>query len=413
MAHKNWAGNLTYSTENLQEPDSIEQIQDIVRQSKQIRMLGSRHSFNTISDTTDTLISLKKLNQVLELNRGNNTVTIEAGMRYGELAIYLQQEGYALHNLASLPHISVIGACATATHGSGAENGNLATAVSAIEFVSGDGDIVSLSRGDEEFEGAVVNLGAWGIVTKLSLDIEASYNIRQNLFLDLPISQLEQHFDDIMSSAYSVSLFTHWQNDRIKQVWLKSREGEVLPSDFYGAIAATEKHHMLDGVDPENCTHQMGLSGAWHERLPHFRLEFTPSNGEELQSEYFVKREDAVQAIQKLYEIGDAIAPVLMVSEIRSIASDSLWLSPCYQQDCVAFHFTWTQDKRVLQDAISALETTLAPFNPIPHWGKLFTMSPEDVRSRYENLPRFIELAKKYDPDGKFRNEFLNKYIFA
>lgn len=414
MEHKNWAGNIVYSISNLHEPQRVEKIQELVRQSKQVRVLGSRHSFNTIADSSDILISLKKVNPVLELNREKQTVTIEAGMRYGELASYLHGEGFALHNLASLPHISVIGACATATHGSGVRNGNLATAVSGIEFISGDGSIISLSRTDGDiFKGAVVNLGAWGIVTKLTLDIEPTYDIRQNIFLDLPLTQLEQHFEEIMSSAYSVSLFTHWQNDVINQVWLKSRENEEIPSDIYGASPATHNYHPIADVDPENCTQQMNIRGAWHERLPHFRMEFTPSKGDELQSEYFIPREHAVDAIQKLFEIGDSLDSLLLVSEIRCIASDDLWLSPCYQQDCVAFHFTWKQDWRVIQEALPEIEKVLAPFNPIPHWGKLFTMSPETIQSRYQKLPEFIELTQKYDPDGKFRNEFVDKYLFS
>lgn len=414
MKHKNWAGNIVYSTSNLHEPQSIEQIQELVSQSKQVRVLGSRHSFNTIADSSDTLISLNNLNNILELNREKRQVTIEAGMRYGELADYLHGEGFALHNLASLPHISVIGACATATHGSGMENGNLATAVSAIEFISADGNINSLSRADGDiFNGAIVNPGAWGIVTKLTLDIEPTYNIRQNIFLNLPLSQLEQHFDEIMSSAYSVSLFTHWQKGIINQVWLKSRDNEEIPSDVYDARPVTQNYHPIADVSPENCTQQMNIPGAWHERLPHFRMEFTPSKGDELQAEYFVPREHTVEAIQKLFEIGDSLESLLRVSEIRCVASDSLWLSPCYQQDCVAFHFTWKQDERVIQEVLPLIETTLEAFNPIPHWGKLFAMSPEKVQSRYEKLPNFIELAQKYDPDGKFRNEFLTTYIFS
>lgn len=414
MEYKNWAGNIVYSTSSLHEAQSIEKIQELVRQSKQVSVLGSRHSFNTIADSSDTLISLKKMNHVLELNREQQTVTVEAGMRYGELANYLHGEGFALHNLASLPHISVIGACATATHGSGMRNANLATAVSAIEFINAKGDIINLSRIDGDiFNGAVINLGAWGIVTKLTLDIELTYNIRQNIFLDLSLTQLEQHFEEIMSSAYSVSLFTQWQNDVINQVWLKSRENEALPSDVYGTTPATHNYHPIADVNPENCTQQMNILGAWYERLPHFRMEFTPSMGDELQSEYFVPREHAVDAIRRLFEIGDSLSSLLLVSEIRCIASDNLWLSPCYQQDCVAFHFTWKQDWRVIQEVLPLLETTLAPFNPIPHWGKLFTMSPETMQSRYEKLPDFIEKSQKYDPEGKFKNDFVNKYLFS
>jgi len=410
MVHKNWAGNLTYSTDTLHEPESIEQIQEVIRQANTVKVVGSRHSFNNIADTSDTLISLKNLDKI-ELNPDKQTVTIGGGVRYGELATYLHERGYALHNLASLPHISVVGACATATHGSGVKNGNLATAISGIEFIVGNGEFMTLSREDEQFNGVVVNLGAIGIVTGITLDVEPTYDVRQTVFLNLPFAQLSQNFEDIMGSAYSVSLFTHWQNETINQAWLKSRTEEDIPADFYGANAATENQHPIGGVSPVNCTQQLGIPGAWHERLPHFRMDFTPSNGEELQSEYFIARTHAVEAIQKLFEIGDVIAPQLLTSEIRCIAADELWMSPCCQQDCVAFHFTWKQEWDAVKEVLQQMEAALSPFNPIPHSGKLFAMQSQQLQSRYEKLPDFKALVKTYDPDEKFRNEFLARYF--
>ncbi len=416
MTHKNWAGNYTYSTSKLHYPTSISQVQDFVKTSKTIKVLGSRHSFNSIADSTNSLISLVDMPEFIEIH-DNMTATISSGLNYGQVAQYLNQEGYALHNLASLPHISVVGACATGTHGSGVNNGNLATVISGIEFIDGTGELVRLFPADGDiFNGVIVNLGAVGIVTKVTLDIEPSYDVHQDVYLDLPLAELTDNFEDIVSSAYSVSLFTDYQNDNIYQVWLKSRVDEEVSykgqSEFYGARVAQQNYNPVRGVSAENCTEQMGISGAWHNRLPHFKMEFTPSNGNELQSEYFIAREHVVEAIQRLYSLGDIIAPQLLAGEIRCIAGDSLWLSECYQQVSVAFHFTWQPNREAVENITRQIETALAPFNPRPHWGKIFTMSARDIQSNYEKMDDFRALVEHYDPQAKFRNEFIKQYIF-
>ena len=416
MTHKNWAGNYTYSTSKLHYPTSISQVQDFVKTSKTIKVLGSRHSFNSIADSTNSLISLVDMPEFIEIH-DNMTATISSGLNYGQVAQYLNQEGYALHNLASLPHISVVGACATGTHGSGVNNGNLATVISGIEFIDGTGELVRLFPADGDiFNGVIVNLGAIGIVTKVTLDIEPSYDVHQDVYLNLPLAELTDNFEDIVSSAYSVSLFTDYQNDNIYQVWLKSRVDEEASykgqSEFYGARVAQQNYNPVRGVSAENCTEQMRISGAWHDRLPHFKMEFTPSNGNELQSEYFIAREHAVEAIQHLYSLGDIIAPQLLAGEIRCIAGDSLWLSECYQQDSVAFHFTWQPNREAVENITRQIETVLAPFNPRPHWGKIFTMSARDIQSNYEKMDDFRALVEHYDPQAKFRNDFIKQYIF-
>lgn len=410
---KNWAGNITYSAARYHEPKTIAELQALVKSASKIKMVGSRHSFNTIADTDADLVFMKKLDQVLELDRENQQVTIEGGMRYGELAQFLQENGYALHNLASLPHISVVGACMTATHGSGINNGNLATVVAALEFIDGSGELVTLSRKDADFWGAVISGGALGVITKITLDIQPTYDVRQDVYLNLPLSALEGRFDEVMSTAYSVSLFTDWQSERFTQVWLKQRLTDTVyaEGEFYGAKRAAGKVHPLSGVDAINCTEQLGIAGSWEERLPHFRMKFTPSNGEELQSEYFVAREDAYSALQALSKIREQVAPHLFVSEVRTIAADDFWLSPCYQQDCVAFHFTWKPDWPAVQQVLPAIEAQLTPFQPRPHWGKLFTMPAEQFQSRFEKLPDFLELMQRYDPQGKFQNAFLKKVL--
>jgi len=418
-AQRNWAGNYTYNAARLHRPTTIEQVQETVSRYRKLRVLGSRHSFNGIADSTEDLISLEHLNRVIALDREHHTVTIEGGVRYGPLCEYLHREGYALHNLASLPHISVAGACATATHGSGNKNGNLATAVVALEIVTANGDVVTLSRAQhaDQFPGAVVGLGGLGVVTKLTLHIEPTFEMMQTLFENLALSELTKNFDEITDSAYSVSLFTDWQNASFNQVWRKQRvtdsTTETVASNFFGATPATRDLHPIGALSAENCTEQMGISGAWYERLPHFKMDFTPSSGEELQTEYLIPRQYAVAAIEAVNQIRGQIAPLLQISEIRTVAADSLWMSPCYGQSCIALHFTWKMDWEAVRQLLPLLEEQLAPFQAHPHWGKLFTLPPKQVRALYERLADFQDLLRQYDPQGKFRNDFLDTYIFG
>jgi xylitol oxidase len=415
---KNWAGNFEYSTERLYSANSLQQVREYVKRESNLKVLGTRHCFNKIADSTHNLLSLKSMDQVVELDPRASTVTVDAGITYGQLAPYLHSKGFALHNLASLPHISVAGACSTATHGSGEKNGNLATAVSGLEFVTANGELVKMSRQDgEAFQGAVVGLGAIGIITKLTLDIRPTFVMRQYVYENLPLDEVKEHFDAIESSAYSVSLFTDWQKQRMNEVWIKSRvdDGPLFDAgpNFFGAKLATKNLHPIAELSAENCTEQMGVPGPWFERLPHFRMGFTPSAGKELQSEYFVPRQHAVEAILAVERLRNQIGPSLMISEIRTVAADNLWLSPCHKQPCVTIHFTWKQDWPAVSKLLPMIEKELAPFNVRPHWGKLFNTSPATLKSVYEKLPDFIELSRKYDAHGKFRNEFLNKNIFG
>jgi alditol oxidase len=415
----NWAGNYIYQATQIHRPKTIEQIQDLVRRGSSLKALGTRHSFNDIADCAGDLISLEHFNKIVAVDREPLTVTVEAGVRYGDLARWLHTQGFALHNLASLPHISVAGACATATHGSGDRHGNLATAVSALEIVTGNGDRVRFSRFDNsnELEGAVVGLGGLGVVTELTLDISPTFHMQQDVYENLSFEQLEAHFEALTSSVYSVSLFTNWRTEIFNQVWLKRHtpEGNATPveSRLFGADLATRHLHPIATLSAENCTEQMGVCGPWHERLPHFRLEFTPSSGEELQSEYILPRRHALDAFRAIYELRHSVAPLLQISEVRTIAADKLWMSPCYRQDCVAIHFTWKKDWEQVRKLLPVIEDRLAPFEARPHWAKLFTMPPARLQSLYPRLPEFRELLQKYDPSAKFRNAFLNRYIFG
>jgi len=416
---RNWAGNLEYGTERMYSAESLEQVRRFVKEQSHLKVLGTKHCFNSIADSSDQFISLQPMDKEIALDSAARTVTVEAGIRYGQLCPHLDEQGFALHNLASLPHISIAGACSTGTHGSGVGNGNLASAVSELEFVLASGEVVRLSRerDGETFRGAVVGLGTLGVITKVTLDIQPRYTMRQYVYENLPFDQMKDHFEAIVSSAYSVSLFTDWQKHRVNEVWLKSRveEGKSgeAPEEFFGAKRATKNLHPIAELSAENCTEQMGVPGPWYERLPHFRMGFTPSAGKELQTEYFVPRQHAVDAILAVERLRDQISPHLMITEIRTIAADNLWMSPCYHRDNVAIHFTWKPEWPEVRALLPMIEKELGPYQPRPHWGKLFTMGAAPLRASYERLPEFVELSRRYDPKGKFRNGFLNQYIFG
>jgi xylitol oxidase len=415
----NWSGNLEYGTEHLYSATSVEQVREFVAKHSKLKVLGTRHCFNTIANSTDEFLSVRPMAKIAGLDAAAPTVTVEGGMSYGQLCPELDSKGFALHNLASLPHISIAGACSTATHGSGDKNGNLATAISALELVTASGDVVPLSRkaDGETFRGAVVGLGALGVITKVTLDVQPTFQMRQYVYQNMSMDEWQNDFEAIESSAYSVSLFTNWQGRKFSEVWLKSRveKGKhfYAPEEFHGAKRATKNLHPIAELSAENCTEQMGVPGPWYERLPHFRMGFTPSAGKELQSEYFVPRQYAVDAVMAVERLHDRITPHLMISEIRSIAGDDLWMSPCYQQPCVTIHFTWKQDWPAVRKVLPVIERELAPFHARPHWGKLFTMVPSQLHLSYEKLPEFVALCKKYDPQGKFRNEFLDSNVFS
>jgi len=415
---KNWAGNLEYSSDKLEKAKSIRQVQEFVKKHDRFKVLGTRHCFNKIADTKDQFISLVEMEEEIQLDADNKKVTVNSGLKYGRLSPYLHEKGFALHNLASLPHISVAGACATATHGSGEKNGNLATAVSAMEMILANGETVNLSRekDGEKFKAAVVHLGALGVVTKITLDLQPTFMMGQYVYQNLSFDQLRNNFKSIQSSGYSVSLFTNWQSKDIAEVWIKQKieNGKPLKAEqeFFGAKLATKNLHPIPELSAENCTDQMGVAAPWYERMPHFKMGFTPSSGVELQSEYFVSSQNAVDAILAISRLGDKVGPHLLTSEIRTIAADQFWMSPCYKQDSVAIHFTWKQDWPAVSKLLPVIEKELAPYNPRPHWGKLFTMAPAELEKKYIKMQEFRQLAMEYDPKGKFRNEFLNLNIF-
>ncbi len=413
----NWAGNYTFKAPHIDQPTSPAEVADLLHTRPNLKALGSKHSFNDLADSASDQVSLIHLDQ-MTLNREQRTVTVGAGVRYGTLAPWLDAQGFAVHNLASLPHITVVGATATGTHGSGMQNGSLSTTVRSVDFINGAGQPVTLSRDSdpEVFPGAVVALGALGIATAITLDLVPTFHIAQTVYENLPFAELERNLHAIFASAYSVSLFTDWQKSRITQAWLKSRvlpcASSPSPGTFFRATRQTRKLHPLPGHSAENCTEQLGIPGPWFDRLPHFRHEYTPSSGAEIQSEYFVAREHAYPAILAVEQLRDRISPLLFISELRTVAADDLWLSMAYQRDSLAFHFTWQPRAEAVLALLPEIEAALAPFDARPHWGKAFTTPPDRLRALYPRFPDFLALAQHHDPEGKLRNAYLNRNLY-
>lgn len=413
----NWSANITYTSDVVHEVTSIAEIQDLLKSNLKVKPFGTGHTFNSITDTLHYRISLKQLypEEPIHLDPSSRTVTISAGVRYDELCPYLHDRGFALSNLPSITELSVVGACSTGAHGSGDKCGSLATAVSALEIVTGDGKVVKLSRdadGDGVFAGAVVGLGALGVVTKLTLDVEPQFTMRQWVYEGLPMEELTEHFEEIMACGYSVSLFTDWKGERVHQMWVKLRDDTPFstPQTLFGAQRQTAPLRLTRGAHFDHCTVQMGLPGPSHSRLPHFRPGSLLPTGSELHSEYFLPRRHAVSAVLAISALRHLITPHLFMSEIRTIAKDDLWMSPCYGRDSVSIQFTWKHHEREVGKVVKEIEKALAEFEVRPHWGKMFGV---EVMGMYEKGEAFRELAGRWDPEGKLRNAFLEENVLG
>jgi xylitol oxidase len=412
MDERNWAGNVTYRAAEVVAPRTVEELQEVVAGAARVRALGSRHSFTPVADSEGVLVSLARLADVgsVEVDGTAATATVGAGAAYGSVSVELERSGWALASLASLPHISVAGAVATGTHGSGDATGSLAAAVAAIEYVGADGAVGTLRRGDADFDGSVVALGALGIVTRLTLDVEPTYLVRQDVYTEMPWHVVESEFDAITGSADSVSLFTRLDERGVIQAWCKRRAAQA-PADLFGSRRAAGPLHMLDGAPTESVTDQSGSPGPWLERLPHFRHEFTPSRGEELQSEYLVDRSKALDALAAVRALEPRLRSVLQNVEIRTVARDPLWLSGSFEADVVGFHFTWLLDEPRVYAVLPAIEAALLPLGARPHWGKCFVATAAELAPLYPRWEDFRSLRDQRDPDRKFGNAFLDTVL--
>ena len=407
---KNWSGNVTFNANVLVHPTSVEDIKAAVLAGERVRALGSAHSFNTIASSDDVLISFEHFPKDIEIDTVAKRVRVAAGVRYGELAIALNAAGLALPNMGSLPHITVVGATSTGTHGSGLNNKNLSAAIISIELITASGDDLTITG--DELNAARVALGAIGVIHHLTLQAVDSFEVAQTIYLDLQFETLLLDFDAVMGSGYSVSAFSIWDDEVIDQLWVKSRvDLDTLPGDdLFGAQRASVKFHPLEVGSTESATEQLGSIGPWHERLPHFKLDFMPSFGDELQSEFFVDRKDAAAALAALHPIRAQIQPLLLVTELRTIAADEIWLSEAYGRDSLAIHFTWKPDYEGVSEFLPTLEKTLSPFKARPHWGKLFTAASFNFAELYPKFGEWITYRAGLDPERKFINAQLSAW---
>ncbi|NUR25510.1 MAG: FAD-binding protein [Catenulispora sp.] len=438
MSHQihNWAGNVEFRPARVHRPTSLAELQRTVAAADRVRAFGTGHSFNRIAATDGDLVLLDSLPAQVDVDTDAGTAVISAGMRLADIAPRLHAAGFALPGLPSLPHISLAGACATGTHGSGNGTPGLAALVRAIHVVGPDGDVTEISReGSPDFAGAVVSLGALGVVTQLIVELQPAFDVAQRVWSDVPLDRVLERYEDVFSAGYSVSVFTDW--NRAAAIWVKERlaghgsplpaspgsassgpaslglglpeagESVVPPHDWLDGRLADQPSHPIPGMPAENCTEQLGVPGPWHERLPHFRSGFTPSSGEELQSEFFIARPRVAEALAAVRALGEHITPVLQISEIRTIAGDDLWLSPCHDRDSGAIHFTWIADRAAVTPVLTAVERELLPLGARPHWGKLFLSGPEAALATYQKAAVFERLMRRHDPKGKFRNGFV------
>ena len=405
-ATKNWGGNISLSGAIVDAPIELDNLCELVAASERCRVLGSRHSFNTISDSA-TIIDTRNLPTTFSVADDRSDVTVSGWATYAWLAEQLSAHGLALKNMASLPHISVAGAIATGTHGSGNANQNLAASVSGLRLIRSDGELVELRRGDRDFDGAVVGLGALGLTVDVTLDVVPTFDLEQRVFDGPDLGVLAARVDDVFAAGYSVSVFTEWAG-RADQIWVKQRVGDDTPSqsqELLDSLTPAEvRRHPVIELDASGCTEQLGAPGPWFDRLPHFQMGFEPSVGDEIQSEFFVHRMHAAEAIDAMARIGGDISEALMIGEIRTVAADSLWMSPHHGRDSLAFHFTWHPDPAAADAAARAVATALEPFAVRPHWGKVFAHDLLDL-AQYENAHQFVELVERFDPTGTFRND--------
>jgi xylitol oxidase len=407
---RTWSGTYQFTARTLIAAQTVDDVRRAVSAGGRVRALGTRHSFNDLADNGATLVTVTGIPAEPVLDPTARTVTVGAGTSYGALAAWLQDQGWALPNMGSLPHISVAGATATGTHGSGSRNQILSAAIAALEYVDADGELRWAGRGDPDFDGLPVGLGAFGIVVRVTLDVQPTYTVRQDVYAGPAWDRVLAELEAVMSAAYSVSLFTDWAGQRIQMAWVKrrlDRTDEAIPEEFFGAPLDPGPPHLVD-APVDNLT-VVGVPGPWSQRLPHFRIDSPPSNGDEIQSEYFIDRADGAAALDAVRRLSPQITPLLLVSEIRATAPDRLWLSGSYGRETLALHFTWRNWPDQVSAAVTAVEAALAPFAARPHWGKLTHIQAGQPAALYPRLGDARALFERLDPGGRFSNARLER----
>ena len=407
---QNWSKNVEFNDKSYLQPTSLVELQELIRTNPKVRARGTAHCFNEIANTSSVAVNLAKMPRVIDVSSELSSVKVSAGLTYGELAPELHNQGWALSNLASLPHISIAGSISTGTHGSGIQNQNLPNQVLSFDMVTAEGELRHINRTNPAFNALAVGLGLGAIIYQYELRIESTFEVRQVIYPEIPLDVLQRNFDQIMGTAYSVSYFTDWSSAQVGNLWCKFRDSEVIPDSIGGSAKADKKYHPIPSVDPVACTEQCEVPGDWHERLPHFKLEFTPSVGEEIQTEFFVDRKDSAAAIEAVSQLGAEITPLLWITELRTFAADNLWLSGAFERDCLAIHFTWKK-LDAIYPVIEKVEAALRPFNYRPHWGKVFTADATYLKSVYPKMGEFQALVQALDPTSKFENSFTRRVL--
>jgi len=406
---RNWSGTYLFTARQVIAARTVDEVRGAVATGGRVRALGTRHSFTDLADNGDTLVTVTGIDPDPVLDEAARTVTTGAGITYGALATWLQERGWALPNMGSLPHISVAGATATATHGSGSRNQVLSAALAGLEYVAHDGELRRTNRADPDFPGLAVGMGAFGIITRVTLDVQPSYLVRQDVYAGLQWDRVLAGLDAIMAAAYSVSLFTDWTDDYV-EAWVKRRlsePDEAVPGELFGARRDPGPPRLVDAPVANLTAH--GVAGPWSQRLPHFRPDVPPSNGDEIQSEYFVDRHHGPAALEAVRRLSPLVTPLLLVSEIRAIAADQLWLSGASDRETVAVHFTWRNRPAEVDAAVREVEAALAPLEARPHWGKVFHLEAGDLARRYPRLADARALFERLDPPGRFSNARLER----
>ncbi len=411
MEH-NWSKKVDFTSATLVEPTSVAEIQRTVSEATAIRTVGAGHSFNEIVATGGTLLSLAAMPRRFEIGADRRSVTVDAAMRYGELGPLLDERGLALANMASLPFFTVSGACATATHGSGDGNQGLAAAIRGLELVTADGDVITRNIDDhpDDLAAMSVGLGAFGVITAVTLAVEPRFDMAQAVDIGVPLSATVDRLDEVMADAYSVSLFTDWQDDTIGHVWRKYRlDHDPEPQRDRLGLGGAKLDRPLTAYH----TDQVMKPGPWFERLPHVLMSRPDRPEIQLQSEYFVARRHGPAAVTAMIEHADTMAPAMqtgVLAEIRTVAADHAWLSP-FAEDTLAIHISWDPDPALVEPVLPVIEDALAPFEPRPHWGKLHSMPSTQLRERYKNFGRWASAVATYDPSGVFRNGYLDDLL--
>ncbi|CAE8614106.1 unnamed protein product [Polarella glacialis] len=376
------------------------------------------------------------------------TIRVGGGATFTQLVQKLSGSGLALQNVPALPQFTVAGAVATGTHGSSgvdpvtgkAKLGSQASQVISIEMVVADGSIMEFSRKqhggvDGEFEGTVVSMGCLGVVVSLTLELVPDFIVRQRVYVQWPhpapswsYRAIIDNFEELLTSCDSFSAFVDWPTQQAGMLVLRDfveprsapLEAMLLPQEWHGGHLITEPLPPLlsavDNAKPFRTTSQ----GPWHDVLFWYMEDleaFGPQAPEELQFEWFVPLAAARPALEVVAETARGWAGLALYCELRAVRRDDLWLSPSTVDGCdslaIAFGFDKHQEARAIA-AAGSLEKQLGQFHARPHWGKLTSLSPIALRDLYgPALVKFKALCKKYDPPGKFRNRWANRFIFG